>query len=223
MRLLSLLPLFLVAPCFAMPSKRQSLGVPASAMTIIPPGLGPQPTTSIKFVALVVGVASSTCNSTTGTFASDGILAQVFDMTSLFPLPEFFNIPQDAFTLWNASPSNDALDPGIFQQIQSKFSLQGLGQLSFTGSGTLSPFLNFTSATNDPTSTFTGKIVADAPSINSTTNDADWQVWNSTAGALAKQVYFIDTVGGLLDLNSSCNPSNPGLTSKITAALWGFA
>jgi hypothetical protein len=69
MRALSLLLLqvFLATACFATPTKRQSPGVPASAVPTIPAGLDSQGTTTLTFVTLAVGTYNASC-SDTGTY-----------------------------------------------------------------------------------------------------------------------------------------------------------
>ncbi|KAF8260266.1 hypothetical protein EI94DRAFT_1749061 [Lactarius quietus] len=88
------------------------------------------------------------------------------------------------------------------------------------------PMLDFRQATGNPNYIFVGKIVADIPSSDDPTTDADWQRWDATSGSggLANSVYLIDTLGGQLNSvdTESCDPSNPGLLSKFVGVCWGF-
>jgi len=157
------------------------------------------PTTKTSFIGIGVGVQNYTCG-TTGTFASAGAVAELFDISCL-KSSQFNEATDLAFDIWEALPSHLTA-----QDVIKEFTLIKnpvvLGQHFFitnplTGTG-LSPKWDFTSASEKGHSDafVVGAKVGDIPAPSNSGKNVDWLALNGALGDLANQVFRIETRGG---------------------------
>ena len=135
----------------------------------------------------------------------------MFDMTALYPLPEFSKIHTDIYADWVASSSNNPDDAKFAGQVIDKYQIERFGTY-FSGhvegfnTGPMQPEIDFTSATNNGNDFIVAKVTEDVSSPGGSSN-ADWQEMQATSGGLASKVLLIETVGGGLTENSSVSIS----------------
>ncbi|KAH8992236.1 hypothetical protein EDB92DRAFT_1945440 [Lactarius akahatsu] len=228
---LSFLPLLLLATAglaASSPGRRATpSGVPASVLAQLLPANQQQlvaPTDAPTFVALVTGFHNFTCTRM-GTWASEGFAGQLFDISSLFPGPEFSQIQNDVY--FSQSASTDPFDLTFAKQVEDKYGIPLSGQHYFASSGVTglaSPVFDFRN--NGPTAGNSDAIVvADVTGhIPAPTgiSDLDWQVMTGTSGKFASTVFRVSTKGGVLNLVEACEPNTPGLQAKFTAQLFFY-
>jgi len=123
----------------------------------------------------------------------------MFDVSCLFGTPKFDTIQSDSFNLWNTSPSNDPLDGGLAQQMQTQFNLTVDGQHYFVEqNGNLSAVWDLTSS--GPFSGNPGAIVFAHPIQTADSPDGPdniaWVELKKDSGELANTIYRINTVKG---------------------------
>ncbi|KAJ3485744.1 hypothetical protein NLI96_g4744 [Meripilus lineatus] len=157
------------------------------------------PSTPPDFISIGVGVQNYTCG-TTGTFASVGAVAELFDISCLKP-STFEHATDLAFNAWENAP-----DGLTIQKIIHSLSLLKncgiLGQHYFipnpiTGSG-LSPKWDFTSASKKghPNAFVVGARAGGIPAPTNPGTNVDWLVLNGVQGDLATQIFRVVTRGG---------------------------
>ncbi|KAF8260887.1 hypothetical protein EI94DRAFT_1705972 [Lactarius quietus] len=214
MLILSLLPLFLVTACYAAPSRRANGCLPAGLLVL--PANQTQlvaPKTSPNFVTLGVGYENYTCLPS-GTYSSTGAVAQLFDITPLYPGPDFKKIQENAFLDWTFSTIKNPFDPDLAQLIAKYFSIQVSGQHYYIeADGKLAPVWDLRS--NGPTkgnkdAIVVGKVTRTIPSPGR--NTIDWQ-------ELTRTIFRIDTVAGVP--SRECTPGED-TTVKFTAQFWFY-
>ncbi|TDL23785.1 hypothetical protein BD410DRAFT_787066 [Rickenella mellea] len=170
------------------------------------------------FVALGVGVQNYTCGST-GTYASAGAVAEFFDLSCFVSQRGESQLQTIIFNLWNGDKSL-TVDQLIKAFGTSKIVL---GQHYFvtnpvTGTG-ISPEFDFRTGAKkgDPNGFVIAAKSGDIVSPDGPTN-VDWLELTNVKGDLAKQVFRIDTNGGVAP--SSCTPGSPLISVKYAAQYW---
>ncbi|KAI9452727.1 hypothetical protein BJY52DRAFT_1190075 [Lactarius psammicola] len=227
MLVLSLLPLLLATAGFATHSRRAP--VPASAL-ILPLDQTQivAPTDPPSFVTLAVGFHNYSCMQPgkAGTWTSAGYVAQVFDISNLYPGDEFAKIQDDAYNDWSNHTSTDAYDLGFTAQLQDKFGITLVGQHYYKGStGYFSPAV-FDFRSNGPTvgnpdAIVIAKVTGDIPAPTDNPSAVHWQEMEGISGKLASTILRVYTksVQQLVD-GSPCEPGTPDDQTKFAAQFW---
>ena len=133
-------------------------------------------------------------------FRSTGAVAELFDISCL-PSATYSGLTDLAFAAWNAAPPSFTV-----QEVISDLGLLHpafvLGQHYFivnplTGAG-LSPKWDFTSASEagHPSAFVVGAKTGDVPAPADPETDVDWLSLSAAQGALAQQVFRVETRGG---------------------------
>ncbi|KAI9466612.1 hypothetical protein BJY52DRAFT_1182167 [Lactarius psammicola] len=221
---LPLLSLFLATTGLAAPPHKEHHDVPASALRL--PSNQTQlvsPTTAPNYVVIGVGNQNYSCTDS-GNYTSDGAVAQLFDITSLYGTPEFSRIQDDAYDIWSDCPTSDPLEHGLAVRLNRKFGIDVVGQHYFVNSstGSLSPKFDFTSSgptAGNPDAFVVAVRAGDIPAPTCS-QDIDWLELNGVDGKLASEVFRVDTNAGKPP--SSCTPGSPVITVKYTAQYWFF-
>lgn len=135
----------------------------------------------------------------------------MFNMTVLYPLPEFGTIQTDVYNDWVASSSTNPNDATFASQVINKYGIELLGtyvsgDVEGSTTGPLNPEIDFRSATNNGNDFVIANVTADVPSPGGSPN-ADWEEMQATSGGLASRVLLIETVGGELLFNDSVSIS----------------
>ncbi len=140
----------------------------------------------------------------------------MFDISNLFPGPEFAEIQDDAFNDWFNHSSRDPYDPAFTQQVQDKFGITLSGQHYFQSSGgTLSPVFDFRA--NGPTAGNTNaivvaKVTGDIPSP--TGKDVSWQEMNAVSGKLASTILRVNTNSVQISSSESVSTSRSAIVAR---------
>ena len=123
----------------------------------------------------------------------------MLDITSLYPLIDFWQIQQQAFNDWSYFPSDDPLDPDLFQILNEDYYMPILGQHYFIEQDKkLTPVWDFRAdgATKGNSSAIiVAKEAGDTPSPSGYPN-VDWLELTRVSGGLADKVFRVYTVGG---------------------------
>ena len=193
-----MLQTFLPPLCFYRQTRRSLLHQPtgqnssrwASELRTIP--VRPQETTCESLLPYRCGQRQT--SKTLG--RSIGAVVQVFDITTLYPKIEFWQIQEPAFDIWLFYPSNNPYDPGLFQLLNENYYMPILGQHYFIEKdGKLSPVWDFRSTTGNPNDIIVAKEGGDFPSPAGYPN-VDWLELTHVSGGLADKVFRVYTVGG---------------------------
>ncbi|KAI9443419.1 hypothetical protein H4582DRAFT_2072465 [Lactarius indigo] len=219
-------PLLLATAVFAELSRRQcSSNVPASAMNL-PPNQQQlvAPTDAPNFVVVGVGNQNYTC-AESGAWTSSGAIAQVFDITSLYPGFEFSIIQEDTYIDWLNFPGNDPCDPNLAQQLENKYGIMLYGRhyIIENPDGDLSSIWDFRPSgltPGNPNAFVVAEVTGDIPAPTGYL-DLDWLELEGVSGQLASTIFRVYTKGGGL-LPESCEPGYPGVTAKFTAQYWFY-
>ncbi|KAH9025629.1 hypothetical protein EDB85DRAFT_1849840, partial [Lactarius pseudohatsudake] len=153
------------------------------------------PTDAPTFVTLVAGFQNFTCT-LKGTWASDGFAGQLFDISTLFPRPEFSQIQNDALADFIPLQTTDPFDPSFAKQVEDKYGIPLSGQHYFSSSA--SPVFDFRingPTAGDPGAFIVADVTGDIPAPTGTL-DSDWQVMTGTSGKFASKVFRVSTKGG---------------------------
>ncbi len=130
---------------------------------------------------------------------STGAVAQVFDITSLYPGFEFWQIQEDTYSDWLNFPRNDPCDPDLAQQLEDKYRVTLSGQHYFieTG-GDLSPVWDFRPngrTLGNPNAIVVAKVTGDIPAPTGSL-DVDWLELEGVSGKLASTIFRVYTKAG---------------------------
>jgi len=218
MLILSLLPLFLVTACCAAPSRRANGCLPADLLAQDLPSHQTQlvaPKTSPNFVTISVGNQNSTCTSS-GTYTSTGSIAQVFDITSLYPGPLFKNFQGEAYLDWVYNTIKDPLDPGLTKLFAQRYNIPVLGkQYSTEVDGQSAQVWEFRYDRQTKEAIVTAKVTGEiVPSYA----NIPWQQLTHISGELADTIFRTDTAGGVAP--QDCTPGTPDIAVKFVAKDW---
>ncbi|KAI9441188.1 hypothetical protein H4582DRAFT_2073401 [Lactarius indigo] len=216
---LPLLSLLLATTGFAAPSHKGRNSVPASALTL-PSGQTQlvAPNTAPKFVAAGFGNQNYSCTAG-GNYTSIGAVAQLFDISPLYGIPEFSTIQNDGFAVWSSCPGTDPFEPGLAPRLGRQFGIKPLGQHIFVNfNGALSPKFDFTQTTGNPDNFVVAAKAGDIPAPSS--QDVDWLELKNVNGELADIVFRVNTKAGKPP--STCTPGSGPITVKYAAAYWFF-
>jgi hypothetical protein len=124
----------------------------------------------------------------------------MFDISCLYGKPEFANIQNDAFKIWDScTRETDPLSAAMAQRIQAQFNLTVDGQHYFANkNGALEAVWDLTSSGpfkgNQDAIVFAHKVQT-APSPDGPDN-INWVELKKDSGGLANTVYRINTVKG---------------------------
>ena len=135
-----------------------------------------------------------------GSGSSLGAVSQIFDVSCLFGKPEFSNIQEDAYKIWNECPSTDPLEPMIAYLFKRLWDIPVVGQHYFVDgdNDTLVPVFDFTSSgqtKGNKSAILFGKKIADVQSPDGSDN-IDWLELQKVSGELADNLYRVFTVKG---------------------------
>ncbi|KAF9459662.1 hypothetical protein BDZ94DRAFT_997925 [Collybia nuda] len=216
-----LIPLTLAAASLARPRPFTSSCDISNAQINLPttsPTLAP-PTSHPSFIALSIGTQNYTCTSA-GTYANIGAVAELFDLSCLYKT----KFQEAAYTLWKAAPAyvtpqmiidllHDSNSPNILgQHYIIKNPITGIGGV---------PKWDFSSqGEHNPDAWVLAAPAAGMPAPTGT-QDVPWIALNNIQGALADQVYRVDTKGGQ-PANTTCTPGSPVITVRYSAKYWLF-
>jgi len=166
------------------PAGQTALAVPSGAST--------------KFIGLGVGVQNYTCSAATGTFASAGAVATLYDVSCLVKVlgANFSSLPADVTKFEANAPAAAAL---LQKQLGKPPVELGVHIFVPSPSGTgISPFFDFTvSQTTATDPTFLGAKTGDIASPAGKTVDVDWLALSHVQGDLATTVFRVDTSNGV--------------------------
>jgi len=170
------------------------------------------PTSPLTSLVLGIGVQNYTC-STAGTYTSTGAVASLYDLACISQSPEFDNMQDLAYDLWNASPANETTPP-----LSSSFMGNHFFITSTSGKG-LSPVWDYRAgvAKGNPDAFVLAAKVAGVPAPTGF-QDVDWLQLKSVSGSLATQVYRTDTRGG--SPPASCMPGSAPISLRYVAKYW---
>ncbi|KAG8710338.1 hypothetical protein FRC11_004604 [Ceratobasidium sp. 423] len=181
------------------------------------------PTGTPVYIALGVGVQNYTCGST-GTFASVGAVAKLFDISCLVNTPLFPKIQDIVFAI-----TENAKDQAVVDKIETilKSSPVTLGDHYFihnpaVNGTSLSPVFDFRAGVKkgDPSGFVAAKKIGGIPSPAGSSN-VDWLMLQNIGGAiggtLANYVMRVDTKAG--QPPTSCTP-NATVSVPYTAKYW---
>jgi len=217
---------FLAVPTLALPNPEHSCDLSKTKLSIPNQSALVQPTEAPSFVAVAIGVQNYTCNATSLTYSNVGAVAELFDMSCLSGTSLFTTIQNDAFDVWQKTPS--------FITAQDVIKMLGhvklvLGQHYFVanpnptaGSPAILPKWDFTSNAEKGNldAFFIGSKTGDLPAPTGK-NDVDWVQLKNVEGKLADTVYRVYTKGG--QPPTSCTAGAPLLSVKYTAQYWFFS
>jgi Protein of unknown function (DUF3455) len=135
-----------------------------------------------------------------GSGSSLGAVSQIFDVSCLFGGPEFSDIQEDAFKIWNECQDTDPLEPRIVQLFEQLWDIPIVGQHYFVdgNNDTLVPIFDFTSSgrtKGNKNAIFYGKKIEDVQSPDGG-DDIDWLELQKVSGELADKLYRVFTVKG---------------------------
>jgi len=169
------------------------------------------PTSPLTSLVLGVGVQNYTC-STAGNYTSAGAVASLYNLACISHSPEFDDIQDLAYDLWNDSPTNTT------PPMSSSFMGNHYFITSPSGKG-LSPVWDYRAgvAKGNPEAFVLAAKVADVPAPTSH-QDVDWLQLKFVSGALATQIYRTDTRGG--SPPTSCTPGSAPISLKYVAKYW---
>jgi hypothetical protein len=124
---------------------------------------------------------------------SAGAVAQLYDISSLFPGSEFSKIQNDTYDDWNAFQGSDPTDSTLVQQLESKYNITLSGQLYYIydNAGNLSPVVDL----SNPNANVVAEVTGDIPSPDGSSN-IDWQEMTGVSGQLATTIFQVSTQGG---------------------------
>ncbi|KAH9939560.1 hypothetical protein B0H21DRAFT_698324 [Amylocystis lapponica] len=192
---------------------KSTLTLPAGETALVMPT-----NTTPTFLALGVGVQNYTC-STSGTYTNVGALAELFDISCLFPA--LYDAVTDlASAAWNVAP-HGVTAAEVIVAIAPLHSRFVLGQHYFvpdpvTGSG-LSAKWDFTSASLacNPNAYGVGEKGGDIPAPADPAVNIDWLELNVVRGWLASQVFRTATRGGQPPV--SCTAGSPEISVRYVS------
>ena len=137
-----------------------------------------------------------------------GAVAQLFEISCLYGTPEFPTIQDVAFNDWAASPITNPLEPGLVQEITSKYNIKVEGQHYFVKQDdSLVPVWDLRSSgenAGNPNAIVFAQKVKDAPSPDGPEN-VDSVELKKLSGGLANLVYRVDAVKGQPPSTVSCS------------------
>ncbi|KAL0579248.1 hypothetical protein V5O48_002752 [Marasmius crinis-equi] len=196
MQMISLVSLALAATSLAAPTLKARASCNENLVIGDLAGL-PPPSGAVSFVALGVGTQNYTC-SESGTYASAGAVASLFDASCLANSPDFATLSSRAFDSWNQA-SASASPASALNSIQG-LDTTPIGDHYFTtspsGTGT-SPKWDMTSKAfnGNPDAFVIGAKKEGVPSPEGSAN-VDWLHLANNGGALADDIYRTETQGG---------------------------
>ncbi|KAE9399767.1 hypothetical protein BT96DRAFT_881869 [Gymnopus androsaceus JB14] len=214
------------APTSARSDKKCRVCGVSSAEIVLTGSTLPTPSFAPTFIGLGVGTQNYTCEST-GTYTNVGALAELFDASCLYGTSSFTDLSSLAFRAWNASATSDVFESEAIisaARVITSPSESTLGQHYFvtnpvTGTG-LSPKWDFTSNAfaGNPAAFVVGSKIDDVTAPSDTASNIDWLYLTNLTGALANEIYRIDTQGG--QPPASCIPGSAEIFVKYTAMYW---
>lgn len=118
----------------------------------------------------------------------------MFDISPLFPSPEYYSVQDDLFFGWVGYDGDDPNDPNLTLQITDNFGISHLGQHYFidNGSGGIAPVWDFRDTLGSD-AVVVAALVADLPEPSP---NVDWLSLDNVSGGLADDILRIYTVGG---------------------------
>ena len=129
-------------------------------------------------------------------YRSIGAVANLFDISTIYPSPLFYNVTNLAFEDWVNYDSDDPNDPNFSHHITDFYGAEPIGQNYFqTGTDGLTPVWDF-SQSYGATAVALAKVVGDLPSPDSDPGSVDWQHLTVTSGSLAQDILLLYTDGG---------------------------
>ncbi|KAK7044392.1 malate dehydrogenase [Favolaschia claudopus] len=189
-------------------------GLPNNQTLLVSPSHAP------SYIAVAIGTQNYTCAGT-GTYTNVGAVAQLFDASCLYGMPEFSSLQQLAYTVWKYAPPTANVQQ-VIQYLQPFHASFVLGQHFFvtSPSGTgISPRWDFTSAAlaGHPDAYVIAAKVGDIPPPTGPP-DIDWLSLTDVEGNLATKVFRVNTVGG--SPPASCVPGSPPIAVKYASMYW---
>jgi hypothetical protein len=124
-------------------------------------------------------------------YRSIGAFANLFDISTIYPSPLFYNVTNLAYEDWvNYDGSN------FGQHITDYYGAKPIGLHYYqTGTNGLTPVWDFSLAYG-PTAVASAKVVGDIPSPDSDPGSVDWLHLTVTSGSLAQDILLLYTDGG---------------------------
>jgi len=187
----------------------------------------PAPSGEPRYIALGLGTQNYTCNTTSGTYAATGALAQLFDATYYLKANQdkVATLPQTYLDLYTALPCSRS--PSACVEADSQCANQA--NVQFQG-GPLAPFgEQYFTSNATPTWDLYGaalhpflyaKKVGDVKAKSA--NDVDWLFLESNGSPenkIISSVYRVETVGGVAPQTCS---STHSITVPYAAEYWMY-
>jgi hypothetical protein len=121
----------------------------------------------------------------------------LYDITSLYPSPEFSKIQNDTYGDWSAFGSFNATNPSFVQQLESKYGIAFSGQLYYivSSNGDLNPVVQFSNPTV-PNARVIAEVSEAIASPVDVDSNIDWQEMTGLTGQLATTIFQVFTQGG---------------------------
>lgn len=209
-------------------NRRTECGCPVSNATLSVPSNQTAvtvPTGTPTYIALGVGVQNYTCGST-GTFASTGAVAKLFDISCLVNT-SVFPVIQDIVYAMSGNVKGQALVSRIQTALKSESSVLGdhyfIPNPAVNGTG-LTPVFDFRAGVKkgDPSGYISVKKLGGTASPAGSSN-VDWlmlqNIGGTIGGKLANTVMRVDTKAG--QPPASCTP-NATVSVAYTAKYWFY-
>ncbi len=133
-----------------------------------------------------------------GRVSSVGAVADMFDISCLYGTPEFANIQNDAYDIWQKCNRLDVSESKLIPEFLQKFNIPLVGYHYFINdNGTLRPKFDFTSAGStkgNPDAFVVATKAVDVPAPRNC--DIDWLELTALSGKLADEVFRVYTRAG---------------------------
>ena len=120
----------------------------------------------------------------------------MFDISILFPSPDYYAIQDALYIGWAGYDGNDPYDPNLIQQITDTYGIPTIGEHYFISdnNGGISPVWDFRSTLGSD-AVVVATVTEDLPSPAGNPN-VDWLSLDAVFGDLASNVLRLYSVGG---------------------------
>jgi hypothetical protein len=131
-------------------------------------------------------------------YRSTGAVAEVFDISPIFPSPWFYDVQRVTLAEWKSYDGNDnpTDDQVFFKLVTDAYGIEDIGQQYFqNGANGLVPVWDFTQVYGPNADAIAlGVVVGSLLSPDS--GSVDWQHLYVTSGSLAQEILLVYTDGG---------------------------
>ncbi|KAF8205294.1 putative malate dehydrogenase [Mycena galopus ATCC 62051] len=188
------------------------LSLPSNQTKLVVPSQGP------SFIGVAIGTQNYTCGSA-GNYTNVGAVAELFDASCFYGMPEFSSLQDIAYTMWKFAPPMAPVSQ-IIEYLSPFHASFVLGQHYFVSSPSgVSPVWDFSSAAlaGHSDAFVLAAKAGDIPAPTGSPN-VDWLSLTNVTGNLATEVFRVNTVGG--DPPASCTPGSAEIAVKYASMYW---